>query len=103
MQVLRQKLHHVSTILDGTMRTVNAIFSHAETLWPAIKDIPLAQHEMFLGELRNISCDLLGHQATTAELLNVSTDISATVCLHIHLFAKTRELLIEDASDYVEP
>ncbi len=79
VQVVRQKLHHTSTIIEGILRIVDVVSSHAETVRAAAGTIPIALHEIFLGELRNISRNLLAHQSTTRELLNVSADINATV------------------------
>jgi hypothetical protein len=68
-------------ILDGMLRIVAAISSHAETIQDLGK-IPISVHRMFLGELGNVSRDLLTYQSTTNKLLNLSADIKSTVCLH---------------------
>jgi hypothetical protein len=68
-------------ILDGMLRIVTAMSSHAETIQDLSK-IPISVHRMFLGELGNVSRDLLTYQSTTNELLNLSADIKSTVCLY---------------------
>jgi hypothetical protein len=68
-------------ILDGMLRIVAAISSHAENIQDLGK-IPISVHRMFLGELGNVSRDLLTYKSTTNELLNLSADIKSTVCLY---------------------
>jgi hypothetical protein len=44
--------------------------------------VPILSHRIFMEELENIARDLLAHQSTTSELLNLSSDIKSTVGLH---------------------
>lgn len=81
LQIVRQKLHHARMILDGTLRTIAAIASHVEATWKVAGDTPTALHNLFLRELRNISYDLHAHRSTATELLDLSADITATVCV----------------------
>lgn len=78
VQALKRKLHHARTILDGTLRTVTAISTHAEAV-RKIAEIPAPLQEAFLRELSNISRDLESYSMTTAELLNLSDDIKLMV------------------------
>jgi hypothetical protein len=68
-------------ILDGMLRIVAAISSHAEAIQDLGK-IPISVHRMFLGELGNFSRDLLTYQSTTNELSNLTADLKSTVCLN---------------------
>jgi hypothetical protein len=75
---IRKRLHHVKTILEGTLRTVSAFTSLAAAIRKA-GWVSRTAHDAFLREIGHITRDLKAYQSTTEELLSLSSDIKSTV------------------------
>ncbi|KIW71206.1 hypothetical protein, variant 1 [Phialophora macrospora] len=75
---IRRKLHRVSSVLDGSTRSLKALSLHGEAM-VTTKRIPPTVHEAFMAEVACISDDLANSISTVHELLHLSQDITSTI------------------------
>ena len=78
VQVLRGKLHHVVTILEGNQTILRTISALGNTMEKNLL-IDSSASQYFHTEVNNISNDLRSYLLTSVELLNQSNDIKSMV------------------------
>lgn len=86
VHALRKKLHRAKGIIEGMLRIVAALSSHAREIHD-LRDSPDSIHDRFTREMANVLRDIQSHQSTTNVLLNHLADIKSTVCIVTSIYS----------------